>query len=1108
FCVDINLDMTSAKIFNCTFYKNTLLDIPGGIPFFIKLIAGYKNVDFYNNIVWSNGGGDPGYRSAISLNGSGFNPDYNYFTLGIDDIEGLDQSKYGRHNLDQSHSTLPVFENPENGKLQLVTTSAFVDAGDPFSQSGDDNFDIDGKNRVFGACVDLGAYELHKKALPVKPKLIRIERTCEGQPYIAIFGYENPNAYTVTCQVGNNNYFNGIPNMGQSMVFTPGENLDAFRLTFNRLTDGQVIIWTLNGQCVIISESSLNNISVAKPMLLSTLGNMEIAAGSEITLDLDKKNSDGSGVYVKYNCTDITNLQWSAEPVGLMPNSPPIGIIYDPELNELTIAPSHLFVPGQSFQLKLKVIDPSYSTLADERIVTFTIVKSGFDLRNLTMIHENNGLLHGSLECARNTTPLNISQERFYIYEGTDLTNNDRTTMKFISGVKLTVVSLPKSLGGTDIYGKYEIVFNPAEKLVYNPDGSSSGIYLHEWARKNATISRTKKMTFLIPFKTVYDNVEYKQVTVSPVDFDGPYLSFLTITENTSSSQRLEWSKPDEELSSLELTITPLGDNPPSGWTVNLTASLPSITSYPVIFLQDSRLYRYSLVATDTKGNSRIVQAEKMTLSGKYSIAGQITGNFDPVTNPVTVQLYRQKENSQDYETVSSVQLTSANSYSFSDLDNGNYIVKPVLVNYYALPVEKKVTLLRANVTNLDFILNPAPVILPNGLQVRQLTGSGDLEIKAIVSGEFSDELPYQIRLKWINEYENESDEELFTVSNPLIVHNENGSTTWTCIIPRSSIANQILYRTRSFDEYIRYVDAELITRTALYAPFRVNTWSYPLQKGNHILFAPQWFKKPETPEILGLNTFQSSIEMTVKNNDRALGQYTQLRRVRTDNPSNPVVRNYDLGLARKDVTYKALDGSKNSWIFFLAEWKNAVTFPLQDGAQFLSGYIENEGKAVPCGRFYSNSNVPNNSSSISFRVFAPEAGNYAVWMHGFNTSTTKAEFNIGVNGTLVRNLNNDDHTGNFPARQPLCWRPAFDKTLFPQCDDHSITLNAGINTIELFNTSPELVIDAVALHRENSSWTWCKTAPTDDLIDSLGEASLYNGSVYVSETSLAPDTR
>ncbi len=1097
---DLLFDLSNGSVQNCTFYK----DDDSAIS------CNGSSLEFYNNIIWKNSSTSTvydillysSYDSATNETmNSNLNIDYCYLKYGQSGIySNLQSVSYGLNMLIDSIAD-PGFIDTSAGNLRLKAESPFVDVGDPFIVSTDNQFDIDGNMRIFGTRVDLGAFELQRAIVPLKPILVKIERSCAGQPYTAIFGYENPNTFPVTRTVGPLNFFNNSLYTNQITWFSTGRNLNAFSVSFNDLSTGEVIRWSLDGNSVEITKDKLPTI-ISTPSLSTELNKFSVAAGGSLILDLDKKDTNNNGVYVSYSCCDISDLTWTAEPVGLSSSSPLIGLSFNTETHELTISPSPDYAPGQMFSIKVRAADPLHNEIAAEKIITVSVVKSGFDVQNIALTHLDNGTFSGSLESARHSTELSLSQGRLYIYEGlTGTTTYDRTKMKFIDQVNLNNVSLPKSMGGIQEFGKYTFDFIPSEKIVYNPDGSSTGLHLHEWARKNAIISKDKKMTFVLPLRTVYDEVAMRQVTVNPVDFDGPYFSYFTVTENSSSSQKLEWNN-NENIDSLRLTITPIGDGASAPLVIDLTSQLPILT-YTVTGLQDSRLYRYTISATDTRGNNRIIQTEKMTLSGHYTISGKVDGPFNLANVSVKVQLLKCRPEGK-YTVIDSTNLSAAKVYSFADVENGSYVVRPVLTNYYGIPVEDSIQVLRLNMTDIDFMLSPLPLVAKDGVTVRQLPTTGDLEITAQIPELYPTEELNGLRLRWTNDYTDETDSELFTGLSYTSSTNADSSITWTCIIPRSAITSQILDRTHSFDEYIRYVDAEIITKTSEFTPFRISKWGYPIAQGSHILFAPQWFRKPVKPDIISVRKYTNDVKFTLRNNDDALGQFANVSITSLDASLPKISKQYDMGLAFKE-------SKTPNWILAVADWKKAISSISLGNTQYLSGYISGAADAfVPCGRFYppetATGSLDYNTPHINFRVYAPEDDNYIIWLHVEKTkedikANKVIKVNIGVNGTVY---NSDDHTGTIGSITSG-WVRVTDN-IFTNCGPRVISLHQGINTVTIYNTSTDIAFNAIALQKENNTTTWCKGAPPQALFDTYDDSTAYNKQITLSDFNLLPN--
>jgi hypothetical protein len=90
--------------------------------------------------------------------------------------------------------------------------------------------------------------------LPVKPILECVVQLGTAD-FVAYFGYENPNDWTVTIEVGADNRFPQPANVGQPTSFAPGRSPAYPDAAFGVRFDG-AIVWQLDGQTVVASPGS------------------------------------------------------------------------------------------------------------------------------------------------------------------------------------------------------------------------------------------------------------------------------------------------------------------------------------------------------------------------------------------------------------------------------------------------------------------------------------------------------------------------------------------------------------------------------------------------------------------------------------------------------------------------------------------------------------------------------------------------------------------------------------------------------------------------------------------------------------------------------------
>jgi predicted outer membrane repeat protein len=121
-------------ITNCTFSENSATEQGGGIQSSTGAHPTLKNC-----IVWGNQ-----VETALEIWGSA--------TVSYSNVQG---GWPGEGNIDAN----PCFVDPVGGDYHLLFDSPCIDAGDPVYIAGPNETDLDGKPRVIGCRIDMGAYE-------------------------------------------------------------------------------------------------------------------------------------------------------------------------------------------------------------------------------------------------------------------------------------------------------------------------------------------------------------------------------------------------------------------------------------------------------------------------------------------------------------------------------------------------------------------------------------------------------------------------------------------------------------------------------------------------------------------------------------------------------------------------------------------------------------------------------------------------------------------------------------------------------------------------------------------------------------------------------------
>ncbi len=151
------------NIFNCTFFMNKA-DVGGAVA---SRGGDIINSTFHKNIA------DDKENDITIIDGS-LDIDYSL----INYIKGA--ANFGDHNIMGD----PKFVDPDNGDLHLRHDSPPINAGKIVPELKDISTDLDGKPRVYGGKIDIGAYEWHGETIieskpPSQTSISRSEETKE-----------------------------------------------------------------------------------------------------------------------------------------------------------------------------------------------------------------------------------------------------------------------------------------------------------------------------------------------------------------------------------------------------------------------------------------------------------------------------------------------------------------------------------------------------------------------------------------------------------------------------------------------------------------------------------------------------------------------------------------------------------------------------------------------------------------------------------------------------------------------------------------------------------------------------------------------------------------
>jgi len=181
----VNIEDACATLFNCIFYGNTAgygggifnysFDDSGGLNLInctlsdnsAAVNAGGIFNDastpiFTNSILWGNSdsGGQDFY--AQIYNDRGGSAIIEYCCI---------QGWTGYHGYAGTIASDPCFVNPANGDYHLREASLCIDAGDPNYIAEPNETDLDGRPRVIGGRIDMGAYE-YRPTIPAEVRIV------------------------------------------------------------------------------------------------------------------------------------------------------------------------------------------------------------------------------------------------------------------------------------------------------------------------------------------------------------------------------------------------------------------------------------------------------------------------------------------------------------------------------------------------------------------------------------------------------------------------------------------------------------------------------------------------------------------------------------------------------------------------------------------------------------------------------------------------------------------------------------------------------------------------------------------------------------------------
>ena len=134
--------------------------------------------------------------------------------------------------------------------------------------------------------------------------------------FVAFFGYNNPNNFTVNLSIGNENKFTPAPqNQGQPTLFDPGRTPYYPNAHFSVDFDGSNLVWSLNGKTSTASQSSTRCPAFCGNSIIEAGepcddGNNETGDGCDAQCQIECDDADQDNV-----CDDVDDCKNSNSPV-------------------------------------------------------------------------------------------------------------------------------------------------------------------------------------------------------------------------------------------------------------------------------------------------------------------------------------------------------------------------------------------------------------------------------------------------------------------------------------------------------------------------------------------------------------------------------------------------------------------------------------------------------------------------------------------------------------------------------------------------------------------------------------------------------------------------
>lgn len=822
-----------------------------------------------------------------------------------------------------------------------------------------------------------------------------------------------------------------------------------------RIFNGKIDIGALEFQGIAVPEP---------PAILSTLDTFSIPANGNITIDLNRKKSDGTGYYVFYSFRDISELTWKNLTIDTN-----VTVTINPDNNQIKISVSPVYRPGDRFNLKLQAADPEITEAKAEKTVIFKVIDPGFEICQIAVSQNDTGKdFSGSISAKNTIDPIYLSRGRIYIK---DTVHGSIQNLQYIDGINLTETVRPASRSGSDDCGVYSFSFNPTSSIVYNSNGISTGRTFYEWATDSMCrypgsiyYKNHKKIKFLFSVSNGLSDAQERIIEI-PVDFDAP-LTTIRVSENSAHKQKIKWEPFKEPLSALTLIIIPEGDSAPATDTINFSSTDLSRTEYIADSIQDSRTFRYILRAKDKRGNTGESQIVDSTPSDFYTISGRVKSIYVPADSlsGVKIFLYR-LFNDKPRELFADQFVLLDSSFQFTRVPNGRYIVEiGECDRYYAMPVQDTITINRKDFSGLTFDVSPESVANYDAFRVEQLEISGDLKITVKTNVLFSGEKPVKVLLHWEggdSVIDTGSQEFNINPSNFSETRKSDGSAIWSFIIPRQDIEDSILAKKGGFTSHVRYYNSKLMTSAFGCPVFRYADWEYPVKEGNRVLYADQRFLKPKKPLVSKPKVSCNDARFLIRNISPGPGMKAHVRFEKKLGPTQVIDTSYSM--PNISATVKIDD---KDMIICPFDWNYTSRYKIDSlGRKFLSGYfIDSVSVDTSIARIgsgftkYGNTWIPGKESDTipyaSWKINVADSGNYWAWIFVDRKadSETKVFISIGDvnNGSKIIFKVNKDSRG---------WIPL---TLYKTPDQ--IKLVSGTIDVNLFCPNEDISVSALAL--------------------------------------------